>query len=135
MVSQVSPAGQEQGSEEATTWAKTVLNGIEESRASSICRIETILNVKEESRASSICRIGEPEDCCSGSVANEVEVDNSESGIWMEVKNARVFFSFGDFFYALVLGLGPTVCSLLKILIISRNVPYNKNILGYGYAP
>ena len=100
MVSKVSPAGQEQGSREATTEVKTdVLIAIEESGASSICRIE------------------ETKDCCSGSVFNEAEVDHSESGIWMEVKNARVYFSWGDFFYALFLGLGPTVCGILKILI------------------
>ena len=101
MVSKVSPAGQEQGLESTTG-------------------VENVLDVKEESRASSsICRIEETRDCCSGSVVNEAEVGNSESGIWMEVKNARVYFSWGDFFYALFLGLGPTVCGILKILIIN----------------
>ena len=103
MASKVSPAGHEQGSKKATT-------GVE---------IENVLDVKEESRASSICRIEETKDCCSGSVFNEAEVDQSESGIWMEVKNARVHFSWGDFFYALFLGLGPTVCGILNILIIN----------------
>ena len=100
MVSKVSPAGQEQGLESTTG-------------------VENVLDVEEESRASSICRIEETRDCCSGSVVNEGEVDNSERGIWMEVKNARVHFSWGDFFYALSLGLVPTVCSILKILIIN----------------
>ena len=41
MVSKVSRAGQEQGLE-ARTGVKTVLNETEESRASSLCRIEEI---------------------------------------------------------------------------------------------
>ena len=70
---------------------------------------------KEEFGESSIgsSKIEETGDCCSRSV-NEVEVENSESGIWLEVKNARVLFSWGDFFYALFLGLGPTVCCILN---------------------
>ena len=73
---------------------------------------------KEEFGESSIgsSKIEETGDCCSRSV-NEVEVENSESGIWIEVKNARVHFSWGDFFYALFLGLGPTVCK------VSYNTP------------
>ena len=100
MVSKVSPArGEEQGLEKVP----------EEST-----ELEMIQKIKEESGASGICsKIEETGDCCSRSV-NEVEVENSESGIWLEVKNARLLFSWGDFFYALFLGLGPTVCCILN---------------------
>ena len=108
MVSKVSPAGgQEQGLEKV-------------SEAST--ELEMIQKIKEESGASGICsKIEETGDCCSRSV-NEVEVENHESGIWLEVKNARVLFSWGDFFYALFLGLGPTVCTILSK--VSDNTPH-----------
>ena len=106
MVSKVSPAEVEEEGLETMSQATSELETVQ----------------KEECGASSISssKIEETRDCCSRS-ANEVEVENSESGIWMEVKNARVHFSWGDFFYALFLGLGPTVCK------VSYNTPDTHN--------
>ena len=42
-------------------------------------------------------------------VEDEVE---EESGLWKDIKDARVHFNWDDFFYSLLLGLGPTVCSI-----------------------
>ena len=93
--------------------------GLENMSAVATTEVEIVQKVKEESGASSISKIEETGDCCSRS-ANEAEVENSESGIWMEVKNARIYFSWGDFFYALILGLGPTVCASFKVLSSSQ---------------
>ena len=41
--------------------------------------------------------------------SSEVE---EESGLWKDIKDARVHFNWDDFFYSLLLGLGPTVCSI-----------------------
>ena len=42
-------------------------------------------------------------------VEDEVE---EESGLWKDIKDARVHFNWDDFFYSLLLGLAPTVCSI-----------------------
>ena len=98
MVSKVASTDQELGLQNMPAVAKT--------------EVMTVQTGKEESGSSSICKIEETRDCSSRSASSEAEVENSESGIWMEVKNARVHFSWEDFFYALTLGLGPTVCTL-----------------------
>ena len=41
--------------------------------------------------------------------SSEVE---EESGLWKDIKDARVHFNWDDFFYSLLLGLAPTVCSI-----------------------
>ena len=42
-------------------------------------------------------------------VEDEVE---EESGLWKDIKDAKVHFNWDDFSYSLLLGLGPTVCSI-----------------------
>ena len=69
---------------------------------------EEFQKAKEESSNMDSNEIEETGDCSRN------EVENLESGIWEEVKNARVHFCWGDFFYSLFLGLGPTVCFKLS---------------------
>ena len=49
--------------------------------------------------------------CIETSEVVEDEVEE-ESGLWKDIKDARVHFNWDDFFYSLLLGLGPTVCSI-----------------------
>ena len=53
-----------------------------------------------------------PRECIETEDQEFSDVVEEESGLWKDIKDAKVHFNWDDFSYSLLLGLGPTVCSI-----------------------
>ena len=51
-----------------------------------------------------------PRECIETEDQEFSDVVEEESGLWKDIKDAKVHFNWDDFSYSLLLGLGPTVC-------------------------
>ena len=53
-----------------------------------------------------------PRECIETEDQESSDVVEEESGLWKDIKDAKVHFNWDDFFYSLLLGLAPTVWSI-----------------------